>query len=243
MALLVLSAALLLGACGAVAQDVPEQLVDAPPPTIAQAAQTIAPVTATPAPTATYPPDLLQGVTVALDAGHGGADEGARGFCVDTEVLEVDVNLRTRELLSELLVAVGAEVYFVPQPPDREERVRAAEAAGADILLSIHHNGYFDTDLNYTATFVSDDADMLLASYVHSQLVDALALPNSEIQYEEFGMTSIGSVPAILTEATFITNDVEACNFLRSQSRITAEARALFEGIIAYFLAEGVPGS
>lgn len=231
-----------VAACGGAAQEAPDQGASAP----VQATPAPGEITATPTeialptPTATYPPDTLQGITVALDAGHGGSDDGASGYCVDVQVLEADVNVRTREILQELLESVGASVYLVPQPPSREERVEAAEEADADILLSIHHNGYEDPSLNYTMTFVSDDEDMQLASYVHPQLVEALALPNSQIQFEEFGMTSNGSIPAILTEATFITNDVEACNFVNSQSRIQAEARALFHGIVAYFRGEGL---
>ena len=191
-----------------------------------------------PAPTATYPPDLLAGITIALDAGHGGEDEGAMGYCLNDEVLEVDVNLRTRELLRAHLESVGATVYLVPQAPEREQRVLAAESAGADVLLSIHHNGFEDPDENYTMTFVSDEADLPLAIALHPRLVESLALPDSEIQYEEFGITHFGTIPAVLTEATFITNSVEACNFLGNQSRIRAEALALFHGLVDYFAAE-----
>ena len=190
-----------------------------------------------PEPTATYPADMLAGITIALDAGHGDGDEGAMGYCLDIEVLEVDVNLRTRELLQAHLESVGATVYLVPQQPEREGRVLAAESAGADILLSIHHNGFEDADENYTMTFVSDETDLPLAFALHPRLVEALALPDSGIQFEEFGITHFGTIPAVLTEAAFITNSVEACNFLGNQSRVRAEALALFHGLAAYFAA------
>jgi len=232
---------LVLGACGGAAQEAPEQIGDSPASSSAAPVASAGPTaTAVPTPTATYRPDTLDGITIALDAGHGPGDKGASGYCVDEEVTEADVNLRTREILQRLLESVGATIYLVPQAPSREARVEAAEDAGADVLLSIHHNGYEDSDLNYTMTFVSDEADMLLASYVHPMLVEALALDNSEIQFEEFGMTSNGDIPAILTEATFITNDIEACNFLGNQSRIEAEALALFHGLVAYFRGEGL---
>lgn len=188
-----------------------------------------------PTPRPAYPANALEGIVIALDAGHGGGDKGASGYCTGTEVTEADVNLRTREMLVEHLKSVGATVFLVPRLADQEARVRAAEHAGAEILISIHHNGYRDAGENYTMTYISDDTDLALALFVHPQLVEALALPDSEIQYDEFGVTSNGDIPAILTEASFITNSVEACNFLSNQSRIRAEARALFYGIMDYF--------
>ncbi len=139
--------------------------------------------------------------------------------------------------LAGILESIGATVFLVPQPAEREARVLAAESAGADILLSIHHNGFEDASLNYTTTFVSDESDLLLASFVHPQLAAALALEDSGIQFEEFGVTHYANIPAILTEASFISNSIEACNFLGNQSRVRAEALALFHGVVAYFRA------
>jgi N-acetylmuramoyl-L-alanine amidase len=230
--------ACLIAACGQAAGELSEQL----PAESSAASDAGATPDATPRalPTATYPPDTLAGVTIALDAGHGGGDDGAAGYCVDVEVLEVDVNLRTRELLRDLLAGVGASVYLVPQPPQREARVEVAEASGADVLLSIHHNGSDDPAYNYTMTYISDDVDLALATHIHPRLIDALALSDSGVQYEDFGITSHGSIPAILTEASFITNSIEACNFLGNQSRIRAEALALFHGLVDYFRAAGL---
>jgi hypothetical protein len=98
-------------------------------------------------------------------------------------------------------------------------------------------NGYTDDAENYATTFVTDDLDWSLALEVHPRLIAALTQSDSGIQYEDFGITHHGDLPAILTEATFITSSDEACNFLGNQSRIRAEALALFHGIVAYFVA------
>jgi N-acetylmuramoyl-L-alanine amidase len=159
------------------------------------------------------------------------------GYCAGIEVREADVNVRTREMFTQHLESVGATVYLVPRPPPREQRVLAAESAGAEVLVSIHHNGYTDDAENYATTFVTDDLDWSLALEVHPRLIAALTQSDSGIQYEDFGITHHGDLPAILTEATFITSSDEACNFLGNQSRIRAEALALFHGIVAYFVA------
>ena len=191
---------------------------------------------AEPTPTLALPSDALRGRLIALDAGHNPlTDEGAVGLCRDTEVTEAEMNLAVRDLAREHLESAGATIFYVPQIADRASRVAAAESAGADILISIHHNSFDDPSLNHTVTFVSDSDDIALASHIHPAIVAALATDDSGIQIEEFGMTVHGTIPAVLTEATFVTNPIEACNFLGNRSRIAAEAWAIALGVVGYF--------
>jgi len=177
----------------------------------------------------------FDGKAVALDAGHGAADTGATGYCGETAVREVDVNLAVRAELGELLRANGASVYDVPQLDSRRNRVAAAEEAGADVLISIHHNGSSNTSADYTQSFVTQKNDKEFAKHIHPALVAALGLPDRGIKNDGYGMTVYGSLPGILTEAYFITNTAAACDFLGPRLRITAEAQALYDGLTAYF--------
>lgn len=189
----------------------------------------------------------LAGKTIALDVGHGDIDNsdaverdeaGAIGYCEDKnlEVYEFDVNLAVRDNLIALLEGTGAIIFEVPQLPTRRERVAEAEAANADILISIHHNGSLNTEMDYTETFITQTRfDKPLAEFIQPALVEALKLPNNGITNSGFGMTVFGDHPAVLTEAYFITNTAAACDFLESQARVQAEAEGLKEGILDYF--------
>lgn len=180
----------------------------------------------------------LTGKIIALDAGHGSSetDIGATGYCNGTPIKEVDVNLKVRSELKTKLETDGAFVFEVPQSSSRKERVEAAEAAGASVLISIHHNGSTDVTTNYTQTFITQNSDKKLANPIHKALVAVLGLTDAGIKNGGYGMTVYGSIPSILTEAYFITDTDEACDFLTvEQSRVQQEVGAFYNGLNTYF--------
>ncbi|MBV9004531.1 MAG: N-acetylmuramoyl-L-alanine amidase [Solirubrobacterales bacterium] len=122
------------------------------------------------------PTGRWNGVTVFLDPGHGGVDTGTMGVLGGRIVTEKEVTLavglRTLALLRaagyrvvisrtrDSTVARYAEAYLHqgvldPDAAQREVEVRdvCANAAHADILVSIHMNGFADRSANGTETF------------------------------------------------------------------------------------------
>ena len=83
----------------------------------------------------------FDGKIVALDAGHGGGETGAVGYCNGAPVVEADLNLAVRAELEKILDANGVAYHDVAQLASRQDRVADAEAAGSNVLISIHHNG------------------------------------------------------------------------------------------------------
>ena len=83
--------------------------------------------------------------------------------------------------------------------------------------------------------------DKEFAKYIHPLLVSAFG-PDKGIKNDGYGMTVYGSLPGALTEAYFITNTTAACDFLKyltnktdPTTRVQKEARAMYNGILAYF--------
>ena len=184
----------------------------------------------------------FDGKIIALDAGHGNGETGAVGNCNDTPVIEADVNSAVRAELEKILTANGATYHEVAQLDSRKGRVADAEAAGSDVLISIHHNGSTNTSADYTQSFVTQKNDKVFASYIHPAIVSALGLPNKGIKNDGYGMTVYGSLPGILTEAYFVTSTNGACDFINYQSgatntRVQKEAQAMYNGLLAYFSA------
>ena len=100
-----------------------------------------APVSATPAPPVSVPPPRHRDYfLVAVDAGHGGEDLGARYFKTN----EKDITLKlARELVRELNKRKGIKAfmvrkgdYFIPL----YQRRRIAERDSADLFVSLHCN-------------------------------------------------------------------------------------------------------
>ena len=184
----------------------------------------------------------FDGKIIALDAGHGGGETGAVGYCERTPVVEADLNLAVRAELEKILDANGAAYHDVAQLDSRQDRVADAEAAGSDVLISIHHNGSTNTSADYTQSFVTQRNDKIFASYIHPLIVNALGLPDKGIKSDGYGMTVYGSLPGVLTESYFVTNADGACDFLNYQSgatdtRVHKEAQAMYDGLLAYFTA------
>ena len=184
----------------------------------------------------------FDGKIIALDAGHGNGETGAVGNCNGTPVIEADVNFAVRAELEKILTANGVTYHEVVQLDSRKNRVADAEAAGSDVLISIHHNGSTNTSADYTQSFVTQKNDKVFASYIHPAIVGALGLPNKGIKNDGYGMTVYGSLPGILTEAYFVTSTNGACDFVNYQSgatntRVQKEAQAMYNGLLAYFSA------
>ena len=164
------------------------------------------------------------------------------GNCNGTPVIEADVNLAVRAELEKILTANGATYHEVAQLDSRKDRVADAEAAGSDVLISIHHNGSTNTASDYTQSFVTQKNDKVFASYIHPGIVSALGLPNKGIKNDGYGMTVYGSLPGILTEAYFVTSTNGACDFVNyhngaTNTRVQKEAQAMYNGLLAYFSA------
>src|SRR3989344_934196 len=75
----------------------------------------------------------LTGKIIALDAGHGGGEVGATGYCGDIPVLEVDVNIAVRAELAQKITDAEGIPYDVKPLSSRSDRVADAESAGSEV--------------------------------------------------------------------------------------------------------------
>ncbi|NPV58151.1 MAG: hypothetical protein HPY75_00645 [Actinobacteria bacterium] len=176
----------------------------------------------------------LSGWKFCVDPGHGGSETGAVG---PTGLMEKDVNLRVALYLKDLLEAEGAEVLMTRYDDAAvsiTQRWQMANAWGAHRFISIHHNAESDRAINYTVTLVSVNASqesMELANAVQAELVGEFGLGNSGVWKVNYcGVLNNTVMPAILTEASFISNP-EQEQRLRDESYLQREAAAILRGI------------
>ncbi|MBI3587527.1 MAG: N-acetylmuramoyl-L-alanine amidase, partial [Ignavibacteriales bacterium] len=87
------------------------------------------------------PDSVLAGLIIAVDAGHGGENQGALGA---TGVREMNVTFATASHLKSALEAKGARVVMTRTEssagPGMMDRWDAAQAGNAQLLVSIHCN-------------------------------------------------------------------------------------------------------
>ena len=138
---------------------------------------------------------------IVIDAGHGGHDSGTIGpGGIEEKDIALDVALRLGHLLQQRL---GAEVIYTRRTDTYvplEERTAIANAAHADLFLSIHANSSSDPDvrgvetyfLNFTmspdamAVAGRENADSNRSVYDLSDLVRKITLSDKIDESREF---------------------------------------------------------
>ena len=194
--------------------------------------------------------------TIAIDPGHGGKDPG---FMLGARA-EKTYNLLLAQEVRELLLAAGFKVVFT-RYDDRfvelEDRPQLARRAGADLLVSLHHNcavnnteakgveTYCATPLGTASTNGGgprekaepsnkfDDQNILLAYEIHKSLVRSLEMNDRGVRRAGFEVLRKAPMPGVLIEAGFMSNLDDAKKVFDHKSRQQL-ARAIVDGILSY---------
>ncbi|HKC24954.1 MAG TPA: N-acetylmuramoyl-L-alanine amidase [Thermoanaerobaculia bacterium] len=140
---------------------------------VATAAVTPAASPAAASPSGTPPPErraasAAEPKTIVLDAGHGGTEEGAKG---PEGLLEKDATLQLVRTIKETLARRGYRVVTTRDTDASvglEDRAAAANAAHADVFVSVHCNASrsaaaHGTEVYYLSLDASDRASAALA--------------------------------------------------------------------------------
>lgn len=176
---------------------------------------------------------------IFIDAGHGGMDGG----CVKGDVLEKDINLSIALLVREQLEELDYEVVMAREADSfiaKEDRVKAANEAQADIYISIHQNEYNEDksvcgmEVWYDATDTQRDSRRL-AQLIQKETVESTGASERELRGDaDFHVTKNTDMPACLIETGFISNDKER-ELLVTQEYQRQIASGIVQGIEYYF--------
>jgi|GEM_PF-6954483 len=140
-------------------------------------------------------------------------------------------------MLTVMLKEQGAEVvltrgedYFV----NLQQRPAIANQRKADAFVSIHLNSSTSPASNGTETYYYSAGSAKLASVVYNNLVNDLKLKGRGIRTASFAVINKNDMPAILTEASFISNPNEAAK-LKNVNYQKVQAKAIFKGLKDFF--------
>ncbi len=181
------------------------------------------------------PEDLSIGrLTVALDAGHGGENEGAVG---STGLLEKDVNLATVMHLKSLLQQKGAGVVLTRTDDtfsSMNDRVRKVIDSGADILISVHANSIGSTSdpeaVKGVSTYYKYPCYQSLSLSLLQELVKSDLASFGNIGGFNFALNSPTELPNALVELAFLSNPEDEMKLLDDEFRKELAQRIL-EGV------------
>ncbi len=215
---------------------------------------------------------------IALDPGHGGPEVGAAA----PGLAEKNVNREIALKLAELLRAEGYEVVLTRDADravnpeylgggnpggvgrDLQARIDIANAASADLFISIHNNGSADPGQRGTEVWYNNqrpfaERNQTLAELVKESLLQELAAIGYSSQDRgikddtnfrifrgrAYNLYVLGPgngprahvptrMPAVLGESLFLSNATEAA-LLRQERTLDAIAAGYRNAIVAYF--------
>lgn len=190
----------------------------------------------------------LVGKRVVIDPGHGGGDAGVvvqDGQLVWTEAdLAFDLALR----LEGRLAAGGVQVHLTRGRengyPDAQ-RARFANQLGADLFLSLHHDGHGNPHAQGVAAYhfgtgngVTSTAAERLAGLVHRELVARTQLVDCGVHPKTWDVLRLTRMAAIRVEIGYLTSPLDRGRIIDPSFRDTA-ADAIIAGVQRMYLPSG----
>lgn len=187
-------------------------------------------------------PVLSGRVTVCLDPGHGGRDRANRG---PTGHVEADGVLDIALAAGQVLRSHGLEVVYTrtddrdlaegksySQQEDLAARAGLANAAGADLYVSIHTNagGGHGTETYHYPDSVRGRA---LAAAIQAAVVAELGRADRGVKTKNFAVLRLTTMPAALVEIAFHDHAGEELLLLLPEFRALA-GYAVATGILEY---------
>ncbi|MFW5951664.1 MAG: N-acetylmuramoyl-L-alanine amidase family protein, partial [Gemmatimonadota bacterium] len=181
-----------------------------------------------------HPREPLRGLTVGVDAGHGGADRATMG---PTGLTEADANLGIARAMAELLERRGATVVMTRTADTTltlVERTALARARGVDLWISVHNNAFPDGvnpwENNGTSVYYTHARAAGLARAVHRALLEEMGLRDLGVGRADLHQPRFTWAPAILTESAFMMIPRQEA-FLRTEDGQRRIAEAHVRGL------------
>lgn len=191
------------------------------------------------------------GMTIVIDAGHGGADGGVTGISTGTK--ESDINLSIAKYLQKYFKDNGYNVVLTRSDSSavcggfkynkREDmRVRrdAITSAAPDLVISIHCNSYPVASVKGAQVFYANNAAVgkNIASTVQSYFNEVINERPRTAAVGDYYMLNCTEFPSILCECGFLSNPEEESKLITSsyQEKIaytvySAVSSAIADGI------------
>ncbi len=159
-------------------------------------------------------PSLL-GKRIVVDPGHGGADSGyvysGNGVRITEAALTWDLAAR----LEGRLTALGVQTWLARGPSNGrsdEERARLANEVGADLVISLHVDGFASPHANGLAVYYFGAAEASstigerLADLVQRELVARTRMTNCRIHAKTWALLRMTRMPAVRVELGYLSS-------------------------------------
>ena len=169
------------------------------------------------------PSSPLASLTLAVDPGHGGDNDGALG---STGVKEKDMTLAIAKEVIQLLHSKGVHTMITrenDEPVSQSERTDKILSSGANLLVSIHCNSIGEgTDallVSGTSAYYRYPGFKPLADIMYAQMLQ-LGLSEWGVTGNfNFNLNGFTQMPNVLVETAFLSNPEDEMRLLDEQFR------------------------
>lgn len=188
-------------------------------------------------------PQEIYDKIVVLDAGHGGIDPGTlRGSVYEKTVNYNVVNVYAPEYFKNSDI----KVYYTRTTDTKialDDRAAFAKAVGADFFISFHVNAHSNSTVSGTSVYYSASNNTanesglkssILATTVLNHLCQQWGTKNRGILTAKFVVIHNNTVPAVLVECGFITNNSDFAK-IKDTAYQKKAAKALFDSVTEIF--------
>lgn len=194
-----------------------------------------------------YSSSKYNGITIVLDAGHGGRDGGCIG---KNGTIEKEINLEYTLALKEKLVSSGYRVELTrknddglylesaknKKMSDMRARMKIIEQANPSLVVSIHMNSFNNQTAHGASTYYrkGDEAGETIANLIQTSLNTYCNSPNKKAKVGDYYILNESYYTAVLIECGFLSNPNEEglLNTAEYKAKITD---AIYNAILIYF--------
>ncbi|WP_347551975.1 N-acetylmuramoyl-L-alanine amidase [Pseudalkalibacillus hwajinpoensis] len=155
--------------------------------------------------------NLLNDITIVVDAGHGDHDPGAS----NGSLLEKDINLDVALYLKKKLKSAGANVVMTRRDDtflELRERSNIANSLNADAFISVHTNAASEAAHGietYWYDKYSSAESKALAESIQKRLIEVTEASNRGVKNQSFSVIRESKMASVLVEVGFLTNNEE----------------------------------
>lgn len=175
--------------------------------------------------------------SVVIDPGHGGVDYGAIRQGINEKDITLDVSRRVEAILK-------SRGYTVNMTREKDETVSLqdrtifSENKSPDIFVSIHVNSSVRPEPTGVETHYYHQESLELAQVLHTSMASYVRTNDRGLFKSKFYVINHTSVPAVLVEIGFLSNDRERAELV-SEKRKEQTAHAIADGIVNYLKKQG----
>ncbi len=187
------------------------------------------------------------GITIVLDAGHGGRDGGSVGV---NGTIEKEINLKYTLALKEKLVSAGYRVELTRKTDDGlylesaknkkmsdlNARMEIIKRANPNLVISIHMNSFSSPSAHGASTYYrsGDESGQIVSDLIQQSLNTYLGAPSTTGKVGDYYILNESYYTAVLIECGFLSNPEEE-RLLNTDEYLEKFVDAVYNAILLYF--------